>query len=161
LVEAHLHSTWLAVLGLSLGSTIVELLDLDDPVFPLLPEKRAEVENRARYERDALAACRAVIAAAPEVRGAWWYSEAWLGAAVQQAAAAFAAAFDRWRERFRAALKARDEARRVVDSFKAKAGERNAAKRRETEALNEIKLLLNQSEGERVDAEFYPYRYLA
>jgi hypothetical protein len=37
LVEAHLRSVWLSLVGLGLESSIAELLDLASPGFPLRP----------------------------------------------------------------------------------------------------------------------------
>jgi hypothetical protein len=71
----------------------------------------------------------------------------------------FNAAFDRWRELYKAAIETRDRARREVDRPRLTREERRAAERRETEAKRELLLLKN--EGSQDESDFYPYRYLA
>ena len=162
LIEAHLHATWLAVTGMQLGRGIAEILDLDDPEFPLLPDKRAELDDRSRvrYEEQATVAAEAIVQRAPEVRDAWWFSEEWLADAVRNAPEAFDRAFDRWRELYRAALAMREEARKQIDAPRASRREREEAEQREREARREVDLLLNRTR--RIEeSDFYPYRYLA
>ena len=56
LVEAHLYSTWLAITGLSLGNSMAEILDLENPDFPILSDKRMFLkdEHSIRYESEAI-----------------------------------------------------------------------------------------------------------
>jgi len=162
LVEAHLYSTWLAIVGLSLGNSMTELLDLEHPDFPILSDKRAylEDEHRVRYEREAIAAAWEVIGRAEEIRDAWWFSEKWLEDTIRNASEAFDRAFDRWRELYRAAVNTREQARRLIDAPRATRREREEAEKMEREARREIDLLLNRTQ--RIEeSDFYPYRYLA
>lgn len=162
LVEAHLYATWLAVVGITLGGSVADILDLADPAFPIHSDKRAHLEGdlRSRYERQALTTVREIIARAPEIQRAWWYSEAWLEDTTRRAPEEFDRAFDRWRELYRAALAMRDEARRVRDDPRANRSEREEAELREREAWREIDLLLNRTRRYE-ESDFYPYRYLA
>lgn len=165
LVEAHLHSTWLATIGMSLGSSVAETLDLDEPGYPLSAEKKAHMEagERARHEQEALAAASGIVARAPRISGAWWYSDAWLEQTIKSAPEAFDRSFNRWRDLHQAAMKMRDDARKIVDSHKSTHQQRDAAEQRQREALREIDLLLNRgSRSKRYEeSDFYPYRYLA
>lgn len=162
LVEAHLHAAWLAIVGMPLGSGIGEILDLDDPTYPLVGEKAAHLQGdeRTRYQREAVKAAREIVARAPRISTAWWYSDAWLEQTISSAPERFNAAFDHWRELYRAALKLRDDARKIVDSHKSSREEQEQAQQREREALRERALLLNQSRRNE-ESDFYPYRYLA
>jgi superfamily II DNA/RNA helicase len=162
LVEAHLYSTWLAVVGMALGSSVGEVLDLDDPAYPLMADKASHLEGaeRSRYEREAIQAAKEIVARAPVIAESWWYTDAWLEQAIKGAPEAFNDAFDRWRELYRAALKMRDDARKIIDSHKATKLEQEEAQQREREALRERDLLLNQSRRHE-QSDFYPYRYLA
>jgi ATP-dependent helicase YprA (DUF1998 family) len=162
LVEAHLYSTWLAIVGLSLGSSIAEVLDLDDPRFPIQDDKRAylEGENKARFEREAIEAGRQIVDRAPEIREAWWFSDQWIQETIRNAPEAFDRAFDRWRELYRAAINSREAARRLIDNPRTSRQEREEAEQREREARREIDLLLNRTQRME-ESDFYPYRYLA
>jgi hypothetical protein len=44
LVEARLHSVWLAAVGLRLGASMVDVLDLDMPDCPVMADKAAQLE---------------------------------------------------------------------------------------------------------------------
>ena len=159
LVEAHLHSTWLALLGLKLGAQMADVLDLEDRAYPLLPEVKAQLEQSVSRSEDILQAFREVIElGGAEINSAGWFSYEWLRQQAKSSAAVFDRAFERWRELYRAAIEQRDAARRRIDMPRLTRAEREEAKQREREALREIELLLNQ--GALSEAEFYPYRYL-
>ena len=161
LVRAHLQSTWLARLGLSLGDGVGDLLDLDLPTQPLLADVQAQLDAREKWEPGALLACRQVIATVPEARQAAWFNDEWLESVVRNAPRVFDASFERWRELYRAATKARDAARTIIDSPKElDRAEKDAAERNEREARHELSLLRNDTR--RIEeSDFYPYRYLA
>jgi hypothetical protein len=161
LLEAHLYSTWLSVVGLPLGTGMAEILDLDDPAFPLMADKRAQIEGaqRSRFEREALAAAREIVGRVSEVREVWWFSDTWLEETVRNAPTAFDQALNRWRELYRAAVAMRDKARAMIDAPRASRQEREEAEQREREAKREIELLLNRTRRAE-ESDFYPYRYL-
>ncbi len=158
LVEAHLHSVWLAHVGLRIGTSMDEVLDLGAEGYPLPTETRAQLELSPMRRGAVLEAFRSVAGGEAGVR-APWLTDAWMERVVAAAPNDFARTFDRWRELYRAAVRQRDEARRVIDAPRIPRRERDAAERREREAKREIELLLNQSE--RIESDFYPYRYLA
>jgi ATP-dependent helicase YprA (DUF1998 family) len=161
LVEAHIHSVWLAATGVRLGRGMVEVLDLQREAYPpnadiqsrltLPPTKSAEVTEECK---------RILDAGGEEVHQADWNTPEWLDQTLRGAAEAFNHGFDRWRELYSAAERQRDEARRVVDNPTASRRERADAERREEEAKRQIDLLLNRSD-ESTESDFYPYRYLA
>ena len=158
LVEAHLYATWLATVGQPLGRGMADILDLGASGYPIQADVSAQIRD-PRYEVPALEAARDVIARAPELRDAWWFSEKWLEDKMRQATESFDHAFKRWRETFQAAVEMRDSARKAMDSPTAPRKEREAAEQRQREALREIDLLLNRTTH--LEADFYPYRYLA
>ncbi len=160
LVAAHLHSVWLAIVGLPLGDSIADLLDLDAPDYPLREEKRKQIELSAARQREVLAAIRAVVGGDTRVTEAEWYTEGWLEQMVREAPEAFDRAFDRWRDLYRAAVEQREAARKVLDRPKVTREEKQAAEQREREARRELELLLNQTKDV-TESDFYPYRYLA
>ena len=89
LVEAHLHSVWLALLGLKLGRQMVDVLDLEDAAYPLLPEVRAQLELSASRSEDILRALREVVElGGAEIERAGWFSSEWLGQQARSSTAA-------------------------------------------------------------------------
>jgi len=160
LVEAHLRSVWLSLVGLGLKSSIAELLDLASPGFLLRPEYAEGVASGTRRLAEIREAFRTVARLAePEIASAPWYSETWIEGVARGAPQAFDQAFDRWRELYRAACEQRDAARRIIDPGLRDRRQKETAEQREREARREIELLLNRSHS--TEADFYTYRYLA
>jgi hypothetical protein len=161
LVEAHLRSVWLSLVGLGLRSSIAELLDLGSHGFPVRQEYAESAASGTRRLPEILDALRAVAKSAePGIASAPWYSEAWIEGVARGAPEAFDGAFDRWRDLYRAACEQRDAARRIIDDPGLRdRRQKEIAEQREREARREIELLLNSSH--RTEADFYTYRYLA
>ena len=162
LVKAHLYSTWLATTGLSLGSGMADILDLNAPRLPIAPERAAHVEgpNRESNFRQAVDRAQQIIKRTQDIRNATWFSDHWIEEMIRSAPEAFDRAFDRWRELYQSTCALRDAARRVVDDPHATRKDREEAERREAEARREISLLLNRTNRQE-ESDFYPYRYLA
>ncbi|MGQ9687400.1 MAG: hypothetical protein ACUVXF_01220 [Desulfobaccales bacterium] len=118
LVKAHLHSVWLALLGLGLGNSMADLLDLEADGYPLLPEKAAALKMSEDRQREAVTAFQEIVRlVAPAVTEARrWFSQEGLVETVRAAPAVFDRAFDRWRELYKAAVEQRDAARRQIDT---------------------------------------------
>lgn len=160
LVEAHLHSIWLSFVGLDLGRSMDELLDVGTEGYPLRPDKAAQLEISPRRQREIVEAFREVRRADdPSFDGAPWFTNERLEQLVADAPRDFDAAFNRWRELYRTAVQQRDAARRIVDRPRLSRDERRIAERQEQEAKREIDLLFNR--GDVTESDFYPYRYLA
>ncbi len=161
LIEAHLHSLWLAYTSISLGRSISEVLDLASEGFPIRADILASLALSDSAKEAAVRAARSVVdAVGPVLTSQPWYSDKWLEEVLQSSADQFDRTFDPWRELYRAATRQRDEARKHIDDPKPKPKkESDEARRAEQEALREIELLLNR--GESMEADFYPYRYLA
>ncbi len=159
LVEAHLHAVWLSFTGLGLGSSMADLLDLQDaPKYPLLADKAAQLQLSAGRRHEVVQAFR-VGAGDDEITRAPWFTPEWLEQTVQEAPVAFGRALDRWRDLYRAAIRRRDEARQKIDLPRLSKQEKQAAEQQEQEAKHERDMLLNQ--GGVTEADFYPYRYFA
>ncbi len=159
LLEAHLHSTWLATVGVPLGSGMREVLDVDLPAAPLLDGIRTQIEDR-KHIGPAIEACRQVLAQVPELEEEPWFTPGWIEHVVEEAPARFDGAFNRWRELYTAATRTRDEARKKVDSARTSAEERREAELQVSESQREIQLLWNERKAYE-ESDFYPYRYLA
>ena len=162
MVRAHLYSTWLATASVDLGGGMADVLDLTDPALPIAPERTAGLRGagRERCIREAIERGRTIVARAPDILDAEWFTAHWVEETLRSAPDQFARAFDRWRELYRATVALRDDARLQMDDPHAARREREEAERREAEARREIGLLLNRTN--RLDeSDFYPYRYLA
>jgi hypothetical protein len=149
------------MLGLSMGSSMVDLLDLNSPNYPLLPEKAAALNLSDQRQQEVIAAFQEIVALVGEpITKASWFSSKWLINTVRVAPEAFSRSLERWRELYKAATEQRDMAWRKIADPRLGRREREEAERQQKEALREIDLLLNR--GERAtETDFYPYRYLS
>jgi ATP-dependent helicase YprA (DUF1998 family) len=159
LLKAHLHALWLAETGVSLGRSMDELLDLEREGYPLLHNKRAQIELSADRQGEVVRAFQEVLGSVAATADLSWLTETWIRDVVASAPRTLDAACRRWRELYWAAVRQRDEARRIIDRPRVSREERAEAERREREAKREIDLLRNEGEAE--ESDFYPYRYLA
>jgi hypothetical protein len=129
LVEAHLHSVWLALIGLKLGRQMIDVLELEDGAYPLLSEVQAQLEVSTSRREDVLKVFREVVAlGGAEIERAGWFSFEWLGQHACSSTAAFDRSFERWRDLYRAAIEQRDTARRRIDMPRLTRAERDEAK---------------------------------
>lgn len=173
LVRSHLQGIWLAETGMKLGRAVPDVVDVaydpdgeerPDPDMPL--PLLSDIRDRSLDEdarRRAVAAARTALGPLiPDFADTtWWYDE-WIEDQVAKASEAFDAAFDRWRQLFRAAvLDQYEQNRRVVDHTLSQ-GEQGRARSRRREAETQTALLLNRSsDSKSVMSDFNPYRYLA
>lgn len=162
LFMSHMQSVWLSSVGLPLGRSMVDVLDLEDKELAVRLDLRSQYEASAGTRALDLTQRTAstIIERTADLQQAWWYSPEWLQRMIQEIPVRFPAAFHRWRELYKAAVAARNSARRVVDSPSAPRAEREQAQQREIEAKREIDLLLNRTDRFE-ESDFYPYRYLA
>jgi ribosomal protein L37AE/L43A len=156
---------WLSYVGVPLGSSISEFLDLEADDQPFQAEFAAKLQLSNTQKQAVVQACRAIVGDAEStIQRADWYDAAWLAKLIDEAPRAFDAALERWRELYNGAWADLKRARDTIDL-------RNLGKKldkdveaqavaRESEARRELLLLLNQS-SEKEDSDFYPYRYLA
>ncbi|MFJ4424169.1 protein kinase domain-containing protein [Streptomyces bobili] len=173
LVRSHLQGIWLAETEMQLGIAIPEVVDVaydpdgDDRPDPQMQlPLRSEILNRSLDEdarRRAAATARTVLAPliADFESTTWWYDE-WIEDRIDRAPQEFDAAFDRWRQLFRAAvIDQYEQNKRVVDHTLTQ-GEQSRARSRRREAETQTNLLLNRStDSKSVMSDFNPYRYLA
>ena len=162
LVRSHLHSIWLGETAISLQTSLADLLDVDgeQPTLALRPEFRRAIEDAGARLR-ATARARAVLEGmrADLVRSTWW-DEGWIERTIAQAPAALAAACDRWRSLYTAALSEQQQQNRLVNDPTSSKPARRAAEARRREAETQLRLLRNE-DSERGQTDFYSYRYFA
>ena len=161
LLRAHLHSVWMQGVGISLGRSMVDVLDHDRPQFPVKDEILRDLELTAEQKTRIGDAFKGVCDSVGEdLTRTSWYSDRWRQDVLDGAGAGFQAAFESWRELYQAAVAQRDVARKRADDPHADRKARDQARREEREAIRDIELLLNQSDGSGTESDFYTYRYL-
>lgn len=164
LVEAHLHSIWLAETGVAVGARIADVLDMSSTQRPLSADIQAAAIDPAVREKSA-GRMRTVLVDLAGVYDKnppeWFDSPSAVAERVSASAPKdFDRAFDRWRALLSGAEAQRDEARSVLDNF----GIRDAKIRRQAQIQQEqaqAQIELLQGGGEALGSDFYSYRYLA
>ena len=162
LVRSHLQAVWLAETGVWLGSSVRDVLDLEQADG--LPMRRdiSEEVARVRVSDETLRrAGRILVTLQSDLseQAAPWYTETWLDSAVNSASRRFDEAFNRWRSLFRATSSQMQRANRILNSAAATEKERKEAKHRYDEAYTQQSLLLDSKRT--MNSDFYTYRYLA
>ncbi|MCB8984466.1 MAG: DEAD/DEAH box helicase [Ardenticatenaceae bacterium] len=161
LVRSHVHAVWLAETGMSLGSSLKEILDLagDPPSLTLLPSIQDGIDNT--YARQvATKRLQAILATVEtELQSADWYSEEWLPKVLQQLGDQFVRACDRWKSLYLAALQQQAAQHAIMKDATRTQSEKNIANRLRAEAEAQLKLLTDNRNV--IQSDFYSYRYFA
>lgn len=160
LLETHVHAEWLAAMGEKLGKSIPENLDMTNADLPvgeqLVTAFGVATADQAAQER----AVRVISSAMPKEGDATigdpveFVAERW-----SKAAAAFDAAFDRWRTLFNSANEERNAAAALGNQPGLSTQERKEARQRYVAADKQVELL--QQGTSSTSSDFYAYRYLA
>jgi Lhr-like helicase len=159
LIESHLHAVWMAAARRSIDTSIAPLLDLNASGKPLEASLLEAISDPAVGQR-ALKDAREVIAQVEEdLRDLPWFSPDYVENVIRNSASAFAHAFDRWRSLYDATHQQMASADAIAKSPATMASDRENAKRRYMDAVNQLKLLLKTGGGQNND--FYTFRYLA
>ncbi len=171
LVRAHIHAIWLSFVGLSLGKSMNELIDVtQQPALPLKPE----VAQQLQLDRETLDTCRATCAAVlatvraeidqQSASSSAWLSADWLEQTLASAPAQFDAACNRWRELYNDAIAQLNKALVILQQnhqrSKSSRRSENDADRSQRDARAQRDVLTNASTSNS-DSDFYPYRYFA
>ena len=160
LIEAHIHSLWLAATGVSLGHSMAEILELsDEQDMPLKPSIKGQLDWSRNYPAEAIAAANGLLERIPGPMDAGWFRPDWTASLIRRAPREFDRAFDRWRQLYRSAKSARDGARAIMDDASAPTARIEQAERNHDDARRQINVLLNRLSYS--ESDFYPYRYLA
>jgi Lhr-like helicase len=159
LIESHLHAVWLAAVHRSIDTSIAPLLDLETREKPLESSLQEAITDPA-VSRRALAAAKEVIAQVEaELKQTAWFLPNFVEDIIRSSADAFTKAFDRWRKLYDATHQQMASADAINKSPATTAQDRENAKRRYLDAVNQLKLLLKTGGGQNND--FYTFRYLA
>ncbi|HUU28982.1 MAG TPA: DEAD/DEAH box helicase [archaeon] len=96
LVESHVHAVWLGEVGLFLGNSIADVVDLSQDDYPLLDNVARQIELSENKIRNCLDNCRAILGQfSKDLEAAGWYSEEWLENVIRASVRRFNEAFDR------------------------------------------------------------------
>jgi superfamily II DNA/RNA helicase len=163
LVESHLQALWLACTQKPLDSSISQILVLDDKSRPLRADVREPMANPIVVKASVPRIRKVLDLLEPELtqEKAPWYPgrDKFAVEVAEGALKRFDEAFDRWRDLLGAAEDQRDAARKTIDSYAAPQRDKDAARSRHAQALDQIRLL--QQGTSSTSSDFYTYRYLA
>lgn len=159
LIESHLHAVWLANVEHRIDTSIAPLLDLNLPEKPVESALWEVLSDPAVARRASTAAEAVIVQVKSELIGLPWFTSDYVGKVIGNSSAAFAAAFDRWRELYKATHQQMASADAIAKSPATSATDRENAKRRYMDAVNQLKVLLKTGGGQNND--FYTFRYLA
>lgn len=162
LLGAHLRAIYLAETGLSLQSSVIQLVDSagDHPTLELLPEVVTALNEPSALRRATQRARAVVEPLLPELQQAAWWHDTWVEDMIRAAPAQFDSACDRWRGLYRGALADQEEQNRLVLDVNVVGSGRRAAESRRKQAENQLRLLRNE-DSETGHSDFYSYRYFA
>jgi ATP-dependent helicase YprA (DUF1998 family) len=161
LLRAHVHSIWLAETGLSLGTSLKDLLDLsgDDPSLEVLDSVHAALDSTSARQHAMNRARMVLSSIETDLQRADWYSETWLEGVMNNIPLAFNQACERWRSLYRAAKGQQKTQQRVIDDVSRSSRDRDQARRLRQEAESQIDLLTDSENL--IQSDFYSYRYFA
>lgn len=161
LVRAHVYAVWLAETGLSLGSSLQELLDLNGerPSLEILPHVREALRSKSARAKAEQRLRRIFLSIADELAHSDWYTDEWLWRTLAQVEDRFTQACIRWRELYCAAMQQREIQNAIIGDASRSQADKNQARRLRAEAESQMELL-TQSKN-LFQSDFYSYRYFA
>ncbi|PNW36741.1 UNVERIFIED_CONTAM: hypothetical protein BEN50_02020 [Euhalothece sp. KZN 001] len=178
LIESHLFSLWLAYTGASLGRSMNELLDLEQPNYPLRTDLRSQLTLAPATLANCVQAAKTVLSdqfCERDLQKAQWYGEKWIERVLSNALNQFDIAkrppfghraCDRWRGLYDDAIQQLKSARQTMDDAvrgRMTKEEQENAEILEREARRQLNVLVGQTSKvqTQTELEYYPYRYFA
>ncbi len=162
LVRAHVQAIWLRETGVSLGSALTDILDVEgeQPTLELRESVRTQIENGSARMRAKARTEEVLATIGSELHDVDWWRDGWLDRVLDLAATRLDGACDRWRGLYRSALATVGVQTAIItDATKSQAHKKEAKRlRREAEAQLE---LLTATSGPSYQSDFYSYRYMA
>src|SRR5690606_4905368 len=154
LIQSHLQAVWLAASRESLDSSIANIVEPGLPELPVRKEiasalERPEVSEEASRRATNIMAMIDPTALSKE-RAPWLTStEAFVAEVISDAPRNFHHAFARWRDLFTSAQRQKSLAQSTLDNYAIRdRRERDSAKRRLRQAIDQIELLLHGQESQ-------------
>ncbi len=161
LIRAHIHAIWLAETGLSLGTSLRDVLDLsgETPTLALHDNVRADIDDSRALQRARARVDRVLASIRSELEASGWFQEEWIDTTLAQAPRAFDKTCDRWRGLYRAAMAQARSQDRIIRDASRSAEDKKQAERLRREAEEQLKLLTEIDNL--AQSDFYSYRYFA
>ncbi|MGK5093222.1 DEAD/DEAH box helicase [Deltaproteobacteria bacterium TL4] len=161
LIRSHIQAIWLAETGISLKTSLKELLDLSDiqNAFPVFPEIAAHFQQKGYQERAKSRAKEVLQSLGSDLDTASWYDEEWLDQVFTQIFRRFDDACSRWRNLYQAALNQQHSQNKIVLDPTRSFEDKQRAERLRNEAEAQLKLLTDSQNV--IQSDFYSYRYFA
>jgi len=162
LVRSHVQAIWLATSGMSLGSSMKDVLHVTDEVAdpPILESIQADLRNTTTRTKAREIARNVLGDIAPRLEATAWWSDSWLDDVLQAIPVAFEHATERWRTLYRSARTQYEQQGVLAVSPNADAQLKRHARRLRDEAEKQL-LLLTADTDSRNQSDFYSYRYFA
>ncbi len=162
LLRAHVHAIFLFEAEISLGSSMVNVLDVSDenPTLAVNESIASALRDRSILKRAYASARHVLESLEPDLQATDWYTDRWLEDVLNQAYISFDRACQRWRDLYRSA-KAQAERNFKIETDMSCTDSRRKTRagRLREEAVRQLGLLANDRSYE--DSDFYPYRYFA
>jgi ATP-dependent helicase YprA (DUF1998 family)/very-short-patch-repair endonuclease len=161
LIRAHVHSVWLAQAGLSLGTSLKDLLDVrgDDPPMTLLDRVRDAVNDDASKRRAKEMASNILQSIQEQLMQSDWYAPDWLHEVISHIPISFEQACERWRNLYLSALRQAQKQDRVIRDASRSGADRAHADQLRRNAEAQLRLLTESQSL--IQSDFYSYRYFA
>ena len=162
LVRSHVQAIWLATSGMSLGTSLKDVLHVTDDSIdpPLLESVRADLRNPDAQTRARAIARQVLDDLGPRLDDTNWWSATWLDDVLRAIPIAFEAATERWRTLYRSARTQYEVQGALRVSPAADAQTKRHAKQLRDEAEKQLDLLTADTDR-RNQSDFYSYRYFA
>jgi superfamily II DNA/RNA helicase/very-short-patch-repair endonuclease len=162
LVRSHIHSVWLAETGEKLGTSLVDVLDVNgaDPTLAVKPHIAAALANEHAKRKGRERAERILATLRADLDASGWYTPEWLERQVfAKIPMRFEEACARWRGLYRSASKTSAAQNAIILDQSRPPADRETAKSLRKEAESQLELLGDVRNVSQSD--FYSYRYFA
>ncbi|MEI6775913.1 MAG: DEAD/DEAH box helicase [Chloroflexales bacterium] len=161
LIRAHIHAIWLAETGLSLGSSLRDLLDLsgEEPTLALLESVRDAIRDTGALHRTRVRVENVLGSLRAELQDSGWFRDDWIDAILSHVQQAFDKTCKRWRGLYLAALAQARSQDRIIRDASRTPEDKKQAERLRREAEEQLKLLTEVDNL--AQSDFYSYRYFA
>jgi ATP-dependent helicase YprA (DUF1998 family)/very-short-patch-repair endonuclease len=161
LIRAHVHAVWLAEAGLSLGTSLKDLLDIsgDEPSMALLEQVRDAVHADRPKQQAEKRAATVLASILDQLVKSDWHTQDWLHEVMSHIPISFEQACDRWRSLYLSALRQAQKQDRVIRDASRPAADRSQAEQLRRNAEAQLRLLTESQNL--IQSDFYSYRYFA
>src|SRR5699024_5389520 len=134
LIRSHVHAIWLANTPVTLGKSMKEVLDLEDPAYPVNGRLAEAFADPDLPERAKSAARPVLLPLAHILESSGWWSEEWLDDVITRAPQTFHEKCERWRQLDQTTVQERELAYQQSSNASVPKTEREAADNRMREA---------------------------